>query len=362
MQSRPPSESLADLARADERRRDAALLRATTDLFILDVGHSEDDLRRFEELALHFLPKVGVSDRAFVGGCLARCADAPHAVVATLARDVIEVAAPVIRHSVVLTPVDLLALIAATGVEHHKAIAQRPSLPSDVNYALRLAGDAQTIALLDGQISGTEEGAAANLPSPPRGQPATVSDMLDPWRFLGLDRRGRLAIIADLASRPAALGFAPDSSRPELAFRAILGAARIVGFARSGQLPAIAAAISEGLDIPRDLVAAAINDPGGELLAVMLKALRLDDVQARQVFLLASPPGKDVATFFPLSDLYSGLEPDVAETLVAVWRDATSEARSPRHQPHFADNSTTRRPAAGEARKNTPADDKAKRA
>ena len=360
MQSGPLSESLADLARADERRRDAALLRATTDLFVLDVGHNGDDLRRFEELALHFLPKVGVPDRAFVGECLARCADAPHAVVVTLARDVIAVAAPVIRHSAVLTSVDLLALIAATGADHHHAIAQRPSLPSDISYALRLAGDAETIAILDGDVSPVEGARSANPSSPPRGQPVTASDMLDPWRFLGLDRRGRLAIIADLASRP---GIAPDSARPELAFRAILGAARIVGFARSGQLSAIAAAISEGLDIPRDLVAAAINDPGGELLAVMLKALRLDDVQARQVFLLASPPGKDVATFFPLSDLYSGLEPDVAEMLVAIWRDATSEARSPRHQPHFADNSTARRPAAsGEARKSPPADDKAKRA
>ena len=155
------------------------------------------------------------------------------------------------------------------------------------------------------------------------------------------------------------------SASPDLAFRAILGAARIVGFAQSGQLPAIVEAIVEGLDLPRDLVAAAVTDPGGELLAIMLKALRLTDDQARQVLLLASPTGKDVATFFPLSDVYAGLEVIVAEALVAAWRDATGVQRAPHHQPHFADPATARRPAAGthaEPRRESSSDDKAKRA
>ena len=58
----------------------------------------------------------------------------------------------------------------------------------------------------------------------------------------------------------------------------------------------------------------------------MLKALRLDNVQARQVFLLASPSGHDVKQFFPLSDLFSGMEASTAETLVAAWRDSTTQS------------------------------------
>ena len=354
----------ADFAQAGERGRDAALLRATTELFAIDVAHDRDEVRRYEQLALHFLPRVATEDRIFVAERLARCSDAPHAVVTSLARDVVEVASPVIRHSQVLAPIDLLSVIAATGAEHHRLIARRPSLSAEVARALRLTGDPAVLAYLDNGASmrGRPKTAVRAIAA----DPAPVGpysmdrglDHLDPWRFLGLDRRARVRVIAALASRAENAEFA--GPRPDLAFRAILGAARIVGFARSGQLPAIVAAISEGLDLSPDLVAAGINDPGGELLAIMLKALRLDDVQAQQVFLLASPTGRNVQAFFPLSDLYSGMEPALAETVVAAWREATAR-RTPRHEPHLAENGGHRRPAPEIRRQDMP-DENARRA
>jgi hypothetical protein len=349
MQLRQLSDGLADLARASERKRDAALLRATTELFVLDLEHDSDEIRRYEQLALHFLPKVAPEDRAFVAERLAICADAPHAVIAMLARDVIEVASPVIRHSPVLGPIDLLSVIATTDVEHHRMIAQRTLLAPEVGRALRLTGDAGVLAhLKDG---GFIREMAEDRPNS-RGNPVSTghslrsTDHSDPWRFLGLDRRGRLNVIADIASRLASADPAETRTHPDIAFRSILSAARIVGFARSGQLPAIISAISEGLDLTADIVSAAVDDAGGELLGILLKALRLDDVQARQVFLLASPSGRDVHGFFPLSDLYAGMEPTVAATLVAAWRDA-SAGRTPHHEPHLAEN--------GERRSSTPA-------
>jgi hypothetical protein len=75
----------------------------------------------------------------------------------------------------------------------------------------------------------------------------------------------------------------------------------------------------------------------------MLKALRLDDIQAQQVFLLVAPSGRDVSAFFPLSDLYAGMEPDVAETLVAAWRSAVADGKGETYQPHLS-------PAAGRHR------------
>ena len=344
MHSRQLSDGLADLARASERKRDTALLRATTELFVLDLEHDGDEIRRYEQLALHFLPKVAPEDRGFVAERLAICGDAPHAVIAMLARDVIEVASPVIRHSTVLGPIDLLSVIATTDVEHHRTIAQRAGLAPEVGRALRLTGDAGVIAhLKDG---GSMRESAEDRPDSQgntavTGRPLPSTDHSDPWRFLGFDRRGRLNVIADTASRLANSDHAETRTHPDIAFRSILSAARIVGFARSGQLPAIIAAISEGLDLPADLVSAAVDDAGGELLAILLKALRLDDVQARQVFLLASPSGRDVHGFFPLSDLYAGMEPTVAAALVAAWRDA-SLGRTPRHEPHLADNGERR--------------------
>jgi hypothetical protein len=363
MHSRHLSDGLADLARANERKRDAALLRATTELFVLDVIHDRDEIHRYEELAGHFLPKVASGDRLFVAERLAICADAPAAIVRMLARDVIEVATPIIRHSSVLGAIDLLEVVAGTGVEHHRLIARRAALPAEVGHALRLTGDAEVVARLDG---GTAR--SATEPEIKKAMPAAAtgvyhSNRLDPWRFLSLDRPGRLRLIADIAAHPPALPHASNPTRLDRAFRSILSAAQIVGYARSGQLGAIIAAIADGLGLPPALAAAAVNDKSGELLAVMLKALRLDDVQAQQVFLLASPSGREVKSFFPLSDLFAGMEPSVAETLIDAWRAATAPGKA-KYEPLLAENGDRRRSAAVEAPRQATAkgDEAAKRA
>jgi len=393
MQHIPAADSPIDLVRANERKRDAALLRATTELFVLDVVHEGDEINRYEELAMHFLPKVGSEDRAFVAERLAIAADAPGAVIRMLARDVNAVAGPVLKHSTVLGPVDLLAIIAATGAEHHRLIARRASLTPELTRALRLTGDAAVIARLDAAnaaattadphiakvaldavtaaiMPASAPDAAAIQPAPVAGtapaapqpvrpprppQPETAmpvsagvyySNRLDPWRFLSLDRKSRVRLIADIAAHAPALPHVSNATRVDRAFRSILSAAQIVGYARAGELPPIIDAIVDGLGLTEQLVASAIADRSGELFAVMLKALRLDDSQARQVLLLASPTGRDVQSFFPLSDLYAGMEPEVAETLVDSWRDALTRA-SATYEPHMAENGTRVRSSAG---------------
>ena len=365
MHSNPISDGLADLARASEKKRDAALLRATTELFVLDVIHDRDELQRYEELATHFLPKTSIEDRLFVAERLAICADAPLLIVRMLARDVIQVAAPIIRHSSVLGPVDLLAVIAATGVEHHRLIARRTALSDDVIRALRLTGDSEVRARLDnsGTLPARPTEIAIDTSAASRMTGLYQSNRLDPWRFLSLDRPSRLRLIAEVASRPPPAPYSANAVKLDRAFRSILSAAQIVGYARSGQIAKIITAMADGLGLAPDLIAAGVNDKSGELFAVMLKALRLDDVQAQQVFLLASPSGREVQSFFPLSDLYSGMEPEVAETLIGAWRDAATMGK-PTYEPHLAENGERRRGAAVDTQRQatqTP-DEQAKRA
>ena len=355
MQSKPLTDGLADLARANQSTRDAALLRATTELFVRDLAHDRDQITRYEELTTHLLPKVGIGDRAYVADRLAACADAPRSVIAMLTRDVIDVAAAVIRRSPVLEPLDLLAVIAATGVEHHRLLARRPALADQVKRALRLTGDAEVIGTLDdgAAIRGSDSSptAAPQAPATPAigaTRPATTahpSGRHAAGAFLALGRAERLRTIADHATRPPLHSPLRSTNRLDRAFRSILGAAKIVGYAKRGETEALIAAIAEGLDIDRGFISAAIGDTTGEPLAVMLKALHLDDTQAQQVFLLATPAGRDTATFFPLADLYAGMEPFVAETLVELWRRGDQRGR---HQPYVADDGDRRRPAASE--------------
>ena len=369
MQSRKLSDDLADVARANQQTRDSALLSATTELFVQDLTHDEDEIRRYEELAIHFLSKVPVDVRASVSERLAVCADAPQSVIRTLARDVFQVAAPVIRRSPVLDSFDLLAVIAATDVEHHRLIARRSDLGDDVRRALRLTGDAEVIGYLDKgpsmRAAQTEEAAA---PEPNRQSegppPQRRRSRFDIWQFLDLDRPSRLRVIADIAMGPPIIYPAGTAEQPaDRAFQSILSAAQIAGFARNGRTAEMIAAIADGLALNPDAVAACMHDRTGEPLAILLKALRLDELQAQQVFLMASPVGRDVQAFFPLTDLYSGMDHATAEILCEGWRIATAE-RKAGHEPYLAENTDRRRGTMG-----TPAriersdrEDRAKRA
>ncbi len=349
MQSRKLSDDLADVARANQQTRDSALLRATTELFAQDFAHDEDEIRRYEELAIHFLPKVPVEVRATVAERLAPCADAPPAVVRALARDIFQVAAPIIRRSPVLDSFDLLGVIAATDVEHHRLIARRADLGDEVKWALRLTGDAEVAGYLDNgpamrSMQAQDEAdevrtvtQRAEAPQPKR------PSRFDIWQFLDLDRTTRLRVIADIAMGPPIPGPVTAAGQPaERAFQSILSAAQIVGFARNGRTGEMIAAIADGLGLAPDAVATCVRDHSGEPLAILLKALRLDELQAQQVFLMASPVGRDVHAFFPLTDLYAGMDHSTAETLCEAWRMVTTE-RKAGHEPYLAENPERRR-------------------
>src|SRR5947209_18463157 len=76
-----PPLGFGSFATSTQLMRDSALLRATTELFTQEQAHSPDEVRRYEELTAHLLPKVSEGDRAFVAERLASRADAPQAVV-----------------------------------------------------------------------------------------------------------------------------------------------------------------------------------------------------------------------------------------------------------------------------------------
>jgi hypothetical protein len=349
------SNDLSDLSLSSQQNRDAALLRATTDLFLQDSSHDRDEIRRYEELATHFLPRVTATDRAYVAERLAEQADAPTSVIRLLAKDKVEIAQFVLRTSPVLTSLDLLSVVAATGPEHHRLIAERKNLPADVERALRLMGDVETSAVVDrGRAAATaappSSAAAAEanrrteppLPRRPRESVAVNPAELDVWQFLGLERGRRLRVMADLASRPPVRRYAGPANRLDKAFHSILGAAQVVSFARRGQRRELVTAIAEGLGLDLEIVIACIDDASGEAFAVLLKVLGLDNIQAQQVFLLATPSiGADVHAFFRLTDIYASMESSVAEILVAAWRGDLPSSQA-RHVPVFAENGSRR--------------------
>ncbi|WP_156911962.1 hypothetical protein [Kaistia adipata] len=486
------------MAVSSQQSRDAALLRATTELFVLDKTHDQAEIRRFEELAAHFLTKVSPSDRAFVAERLARHEDAPPAVLRLLGKDLTEIASPVLRHAA-LSSFDLLAIMAASGPAHWRLIAARPDLAPDIIQALRLTGDAETIALLPPPaevaapaptlaIPRAAEPAAAQPPSEPQvataeiaadagpsvdeapvaaanqsvepkaaeplsafaaarvltaslsaeltalatekpvpeglsrrtfeqleqakaappaeaAPPAAVeqkpkapaveqkpeapavaakpvvpvaAEAVEPKApaapaiaaeiataassepkaaapsasasFLALDRDARLALLKSLSGKPAAVTPRLTPAAVDNAFRAALSRVRLSMLARQRQRDALIATLAEGLRLDAADVKALLDDPSGEALAVLLKAIGLAEAEMQQVLLLANPVmSAAVETFFRLSELFGGLEKPAADRLVGQWRGEEAAEQAATHQPHFADAPRKdARPAAGE--------------
>lgn len=388
------------MAVSNQQSRDATLLRAMAEFFVIETRHAPEALRRFEELATHYLGRVGAADRAFVAEKLSRSPDAPAAVLRLLGKDVLEIAHPILKRSPALGEFDLLAVIAATGHAHHRLIAQRPALTPLVVSALRLTGDAEVIARLapypdlaaapsansrgeaavdtassppaepaekmplatieaspadqpaadaiSGPLSDTAEPAPPTAtsssaePVPPRHAIAEEPEDGSPAAFLALERDARLAVLRHLAEHSPPRSAESSVIDADQAFRLALSRARLASLARQRRRKALIEALAQGLRLDEDTVAALLDDPSGEPLVVLLRGIGLSIGEAQQVLLFANPIiAQGLASFERLSRLLDETGEEVAGDLIARWRGDQPPRAEKRpisgHQPLFAD-------------------------
>ena len=132
------------------------LVRVLTDLYLQKGSHTAEEERHYTELVLRLLDRVDVGTRKIVAGKLAHYPLAPAAVVRRLARDVLEVAEPILIHSPRLTGSELLAIITELGPAYAAVIARR----------LRIGISAGPIT--NEHRPRTDEGATGQGEAPPR--------------------------------------------------------------------------------------------------------------------------------------------------------------------------------------------------
>lgn len=96
----------------------------------------------------HMLKDAEVRVRQALSDSLKDNPDIPHDVAAGLAKDVDEVALPMIENSVVLTDEDLVEIIKTKGTDAQKAVAGRASVSSSVADSLVENGDEEAVATL----------------------------------------------------------------------------------------------------------------------------------------------------------------------------------------------------------------------
>jgi uncharacterized protein (DUF2336 family) len=102
-----------------------ALVRVLTYFYVHKPTHTSAEERQYTELVLRLVDSVDIGTRKLVAARLANYPAAPAEVVRRLARDVLEVARPILERSQKLSGADLLAIIAERGPQYAAVISHR---------------------------------------------------------------------------------------------------------------------------------------------------------------------------------------------------------------------------------------------
>jgi hypothetical protein len=295
-------EGLLDHGQRDGFDIRPTLLRVLTDLYLQKPTHPPDDERYYTELALRLINSTDVPARAAVAERLAAYPAAPRAVVLRLARDVIDVAGPILRQSSALTPADLELITVECGSAHAAIIAMRlrpgePQVcdrPAEIRKYDRSDAQAAELSELFFTAGGTErQHILLNLdyaaPASPRVTPAQASEIV-----------GRL--------EATALAHNVDAFTREVEF---------------------------AFGISSRLARRIVSDELGEPIVVVAKALRAPRAVVERILLFVNPRiGQSVQRVYELATRYDEISTQAALRLVAIWQAADPrEQEQPRQQP-----------------------------
>lgn len=113
------------------------LLRAAVTSFCATARPTRRDAAQLDDLSVPLIGSVSDETLRFAAAALSETPYAPPALIRRLADLPIEISAPLLMRSPVLTPIDLLALIARHGAPHARAIAGRPDLDRRILLLIR---------------------------------------------------------------------------------------------------------------------------------------------------------------------------------------------------------------------------------
>lgn len=290
-------DALLDLGQGDAIDMRRTLLRVLTDLYLQRPAHTPEDEHCYTELALRLIDASEVSERAALAARLALYPSAPRAVIERLARDVGEVAGPILEHASCLNPADLPALAEERGGVCAE-ISVRPS-------AVASAGPAPCAA------SAAEAEAAE----------------LDELFFAASAPERRLILLnLDFASLVPAQPFCAlqraDVWRLETA-------------ALQHNTETLIRELARMLGVARSQARRIIDDELGEPIVVGAKAMDLTAEVLQRLLLFMSPwGGQSIDRLQQLVELHGEISVDAARRLVAIWRDAEPvEESRVQHEP-----------------------------
>lgn len=336
----PHLDGLAALARKDGLDMRAVLVRVLTDLYIQAPAHTAEEQRHYGDLALRYIEAADVSTRSVVARKLAAYAGAPSGIVIRLARDVIDVAEPILRQSPVLSRSDLEAIAKDCGPEHASIVRERlntarPDAPASAAQAQKESALAHGAPKTRVSERARDSGSPRADPDQLTGAPPPVDAGDIGARFLSADGPTRRAMLAALQA-PEIAPRSPITKSEDSVRRMELAALRRNAdeFARE---------LQRLLAISRIAAETIARDESGEALVVALRALELPSSLVLRILLFLNPRiGDHVDRVFELTQLYQGIELTSAMRIVTSLQQHEDAPRPVQYRPSFAPDPTPR--------------------
>jgi hypothetical protein len=289
----PGLEDLVDLGSDTEIDMRPTLLRVLTDLYLQRPTHTPEDERYYTALALRLIDAADLGTRAALAARLATYAAAPPQVLLRLARDQIEVAAPILKQSGVPSRDDLAAIAAEFGGMHAELIAARrvdDGAPSRASELLEqdAAGEALQLSELFFAAGASERR----------------------WILINLDYAPILACDAPVVMQRQ------DVWRLETA-------------ALQHNTEAVLREFGRALGLSRHAVSRILDDQSGEPLVVAAKAVNIPaDVLQRMLLFINAGLGHSVDRVYELAHLFGEMSVASARRMLTVWREADAPVNS----------------------------------
>jgi len=278
-------EGLLDLVDGNATNMCASLLRTLTDLYLQRPIHTPEDEHYYTELALRLIDAAEVSERAALAVRLASYPSAPLPVLERLARDVVEVAGPILEHS--------------------------PHLSS-------AEGGTMTEAAVDAQSMGTEAAQPAARGAGPLAAAVELAELF--YQATAPERR---LILINLDYAP----FSPLHRLPGVQGMDIW---RLEAAALGRKPETLTRELERLLGVSATHARRILYDRLGEPIVVAAKALDLSNTVLQCLLpALGLWVGQWADRVHELAQLYREISRDAACRLVTIWREAARAEMSP---------------------------------
>jgi len=288
------------------------LFRAAVSAFCALPRPSRREISQLEDLTLPLFDKVSVEARRFVAAALSESEYAPFGLVRKLCDEPVDIAAPLLVRSPVLSDVTLISLIGRHGLPHARAIARRPNLHKTIADLIRVL---ERPRLVYPEGAKQDEPVASAPQAPGTAAAPGLSNDPVPGQLAENVRRKLRAMMT-----PASKAMPDEARAPAYD--------RLKATALTGNDTFFQTALADALEI--DLLAARlITEKSG--YSSLIDALKALDLAEEQAFLLAATilPGQfahaEAVRLF--LERYRALNRDVALDRVRDWKAASVGAR-----------------------------------